>query len=180
MTKQIELAKKLKALAERGVGGEKENAEAMLKSFMLKHGLRMEDIDGEKIDKYFFKIEKTEKALSRLFQQIVARVNKDINVYGNIPVKTINKYKLKGNFFIECTVAEYVEIEAMYSFYKVLYAAELKVFYSAFVQANDLGVRGNTTTAELSPEELKQWKRANDMASTIKSKSFRKQLQDGV
>lgn len=179
MTKQIELAKKLKALAERGVGGEKENAEAMLKSFMLKHGLRMEDIDGEKIDKYFFKIEKT---LSRLFQQIVARVNKDIKVYANIPVKTIKQYKLKGNFFIECTVAEYVEIEAMYSFYKVLYAAELKVFYSAFVQANDLGVRTTTTktTNDLTPEEYKEWKRVSDMASKIKSESFRKQLQDGV
>ena len=48
MSKYIELAKKLKALADRGIGGEKINAEKMLNALMKKHKISIEDIEGEK------------------------------------------------------------------------------------------------------------------------------------
>ena len=47
MTEREELLRRLervKALAERGVGGEKENAEALLNRLMAKYGISEEDI----------------------------------------------------------------------------------------------------------------------------------------
>lgn len=43
-SKYLELAKKIKALADRGVGGEKINAAAMLELHMTRHGITMENI----------------------------------------------------------------------------------------------------------------------------------------
>ena len=48
MTEREELLQRLervKALAERGVGGEKENAEALLNRLMAKYGISEEDIE---------------------------------------------------------------------------------------------------------------------------------------
>ena len=48
MTEREELLRRLervKALAERGVGGEKENAEALLNRLMAKYGISEEDIE---------------------------------------------------------------------------------------------------------------------------------------
>lgn len=45
MEKYIELAKKLKELADRGTGGEKVNAEQQLTRLMEKHGITLEDIE---------------------------------------------------------------------------------------------------------------------------------------
>ena len=59
MSKNIDLAKKLKALADRGVDGEKTNAEAMLNSLMKKHNITIEEIEGEELLDFFFKIEKS-------------------------------------------------------------------------------------------------------------------------
>lgn len=42
--KILDKAKKLKELADRGVGGEKENAKTMLDSFMSKHDIKLNEI----------------------------------------------------------------------------------------------------------------------------------------
>lgn len=70
--KHIELGKKLKALSEQGIGGEKTNAEKMLNSLLKKHNISIEDIEGEKVDYYYFKIKKDDV---RLWSQIVKSVN---------------------------------------------------------------------------------------------------------
>lgn len=58
MTEREELLKRLervKALAERGVGGEKENAEALLKRLMEKYDISDEDIEDTSIRTYFIR-----------------------------------------------------------------------------------------------------------------------------
>ncbi|MBQ3317950.1 MAG: hypothetical protein IJG69_08445 [Spirochaetales bacterium] len=47
MTAKEELLMKLKALAERGESGERENAERMLASLMDKYGITEEQLDAE-------------------------------------------------------------------------------------------------------------------------------------
>lgn len=49
--KKKELLKKLQALAERGVGGEKETAERKLRQLMEKYGMRMQQMMGAMQDK---------------------------------------------------------------------------------------------------------------------------------
>lgn len=45
---QLDKAKKLRELARRGVGGEMENAKAMLEKFKLKYNITEADMDGHK------------------------------------------------------------------------------------------------------------------------------------
>jgi hypothetical protein len=48
--KILDKAKKLKELADRGIGGEKENAKVMLEKYMLKHNITMNEIQGHTIN----------------------------------------------------------------------------------------------------------------------------------
>ncbi len=53
MSKIITLAKKLHALAERGVGGEKINAEYKLKELCQKHNISLDDLESEEAEPFF-------------------------------------------------------------------------------------------------------------------------------
>lgn len=175
MSKEIELAKKLKALADRGEGGEKETAEAMLKMHLKKHGLTLEDIESEAIKEHYFNIPDNGE---KLFYQIVKHVNREINVYGAIPIKMIKKHKLKGNFIIDATHSQFVEIEAMYAFYSKLFEKELEIFFSAFIQSNKLYCNGEVDINTLSEEKIEEAKRIIELSKNIESKDFRKQLHN--
>jgi len=174
MSKHIELARKLKALADKGTGGEKINAEVMLNALMEKHGITIEEIEGEKIEDYFFNIEKHRQPL---WHQIVKHTNYSIKCYGELPKESIDKYLLAGNWMISCTASEYIEIEAKCDFYQRLYDEETNIFYGAFLRANDLLVKNpNKEEKEMTLEEYEKWKRVNDMAGNITIGQFRKQI----
>lgn len=174
--KHIELAKKIRELAIKGVGGEKVNAEKMLEDLLKKHNLTIEDIEGENISEYCFNIKKDEV---KLFIQIIGRVNHKINKYGEFTAKERKKFKLAGNYLIKSTAAEYVEIESMFSFYSRLYKEELEFFFTAFCKANDLLIttNDNKSTKDLTNKELEDWLRVSSMASKIKSQTHRKQIE---
>ena len=53
--KQKALIKKVQALAERGVGGEKETAEKKLNMLMKKYGIESLELDEDRLDDYDFK-----------------------------------------------------------------------------------------------------------------------------
>lgn len=178
MSKHIELAKKLKALADQGVGGEKINAETMLNALLKKYKITLEEIEGESIKKYFFNLNPEEY---RFFHQIVKNVNFSIKVYGPIPKKKIKTLQIEGNLFIESTASDYIEIETKFEFYKGLYEEELEIFYNAFLTANKLLALDpdkTRTTADLSPEEWQEYQRIQNMANKIKVGQFRKQLDE--
>lgn len=142
MDKHIQLAKKLKALADKGVGGEKTNATTMLNNLLKKHNLTIEDIEGEEKKDYFFKLKPEDL---QLWNQIIHKVNWEIKCYGEFPKKKIKELNLRGNYMITCTVSEYIEIETMLEIYTRLYKEELEIFYTAFCTANDLLVGGSQT-----------------------------------
>jgi hypothetical protein len=164
--KHIELAKKLKALAEKGVGGEKINAEKMLNSLLRKHNLTIEDIEGEKIDHYFFKLKKEDE---RLWSQIVKSVNNKIKCYGPFPDKDIKRVGLGGNYMIDCTTSEWVEIEAKNTIYQRLYKDEVNTFYHAFCTANNILVQPDKEIdiSDLTEEELKTLLRVRKLSKNI-------------
>jgi hypothetical protein len=175
MSKHIELAKKLKALADRGIGGEKLNAEKMLETLLKKHNLTIDDIEGEKTDDYFFKLNENEH---RLWYQIVKSVNTDIKCYGEFPKKDIKLFELKGNYCIKSTLSEYIEIEAKLSIYKRLYEEESDIFFHAFCTANNLLItpKKQIDISDLDDNELKTLLRVRQMSRNIKSEHYRKQL----
>lgn len=176
MSKHLELGRKIKALVDRGVRGEKQAAENMLNALLKKHNISIEEIEGDKIEPYYFNLKNDEH---ELWYQIVKHVNYLIKCYGEFPEKLIKDHRLGGNYMIECSASNYVEIEAKYSFYNKLYKEELEVFFSAFLMANNLLVDNpniNQDISELSIEEFKKWRRRKEMAEKITVGKFRKQL----
>jgi len=72
MKEKEELLKKLKALAERGESGERENAAAQLEKLLKKYGISEEELERDAEKRCFFKYsQETER---RLLMQIVYSV----------------------------------------------------------------------------------------------------------
>lgn len=167
MSKYIELAKKLKALADRGVGGEKYNAEKKLQSLLQKHGLSMSDIEEEAVCWNQMTIIK-EKI--KLFHQV------SYNVIGKKYKGTAYR-RHKNKVAIECTKAQAIEIEAKLNFYWKFYNEELDIFYHAFIQRNQIFAEDGDV-AEVKEEDRERQLRMLTMASTIKKSSFNKLLEN--
>lgn len=174
-SKQIELLKKLKALADKGVGGEATNAKTLLDKMLEKHGMSIEDLEREELQDYYFSVEGIDK---KILAQCAKRVSYDIKIY-DIPVKIAKKHKLAGNVFVTCNVAQFIEIEQMFAVYSKLYKEEVKIFFSAFLAANDLLINTPEPKSfeDLTEQEKIDWRRAQAMAEKIRTETIRRQLK---
>ena len=147
-----ERLKKLYELSIRGVGGEKEQAEAILKKLIKKYGVSTDELDEEIIKEY--KIKYSGETERKILNQIVYKVtNETGNSFSYV-------YKKSGRdcrtiLGVCCTEAQKIDIEFLFDFYKRLYKKELEAFLLAFIHKHNLfgklkeGERG----AQLSPEE---------------------------
>ena len=73
--KKKQLLNKLKALAERGVGGEKETAQRKLKELMKKYGVEEVDLSDEKKENFKFKYKnKFEKQMGRHYILLIQQL----------------------------------------------------------------------------------------------------------
>lgn len=136
MTEREELIRRLervKALAERGVGGEKENAEALLNRLMQKYGISEADIEDTTERDYFIRYHTSweEKLIYQISYMHLGRghCSGTIGTYTRRPRKMV---------CVTCTPAQYIEIEADFEFYKAAWEEELAIFYSAFISKNDI------------------------------------------
>lgn len=175
--KLIELAKKLKALADRGVGGEKENATAMLERLMKKHGISLADIEGDQIRSHELKYSGKDKQFCR---QVIS------SVLGSLRGKVFeykSSYSRAKVLIIECTEAEFLLIDAKIDFYWKAYQEELEVFYSAFIQKNALWRKQDENEKEekqpLSPEEKAKLLRMVQLMEGINSHVMNPMLTEG-
>lgn len=169
MSNKIELLKKIKALADGGVGGEKTNAEKKLREMMNKLGLTEEDLEEEKIVTRIFETGNL-KVNKNLFGQIAASVIEDVKIYGSTVSKKIR--------LIDCTVAQQVEIEAKFAFYKTRYKHDLETFYLAFIQRNRLWPKysKDQEQKEMTPKEEAKWVKAQMMSEGLDKHHYRKQI----
>lgn len=84
---------------------------------------------------------------------------------------------LGGNFVIECTNSEFILIEQMFEHYSQLFDKEYEVFYEAFIHSNKLySSKPPIDLKDLSDFEMEQRLRAEKMAKTINSESFKKRI----
>lgn len=130
--KMSEKLKGLKALAERGVAGEKESAQKMLDKLMEKYGITERDICAKEMEIAWFRYH--DDLEFRLLNQIIYMVFGDCDVYNKLGTSK-RKHKVLGTY---CTAAERLEIELNFEFYKRAMQEELKLFYSAFMYKNGL------------------------------------------
>jgi hypothetical protein len=169
--KIIELANKLLALARRGEGGEKQNAQLKLDALMTKHNITLAQLEGEETSKRKFYI--TSDTESTILVQVVAKVLniKEIRFFTNRDERT----KRFVDFYL--TDAQFLDIDAHFTFYWAIFQKEQKVFVQAFVQSQKLFPNYNyEQTPEQTPEQKAKAMQVLQMAGAIPKATFHKQL----
>lgn len=129
-----ELLQKLKALAEKGVGGEKVNAQRKLAALMKKYGITEEDLSAEQQICCEFKY-RTETELV-LLKQTIYKVTNEISFYGF--TYTATGRKVARVLGCKCTRAQQLEIEFLFDFYKRTYKKDVDLFLRAFIQKHQI------------------------------------------
>lgn len=168
MSKILDLAKKLKALSDRGVGGEKENAQQMLAELIEKHGISIDEIEEP---------ERKQEVLDCKIKQKEMMGQVAYMVLGS-KARVYESTRNKNCLVVECTKAEYLEIEASFEFFWRAYEKELKLFYQAFIQKNRIfsGDVDGRELKDLTEQELKDLRRVMGMKDSIDKYNLNKML----
>ncbi len=126
-----ERLKKIKALADRGVGGEKETAMKLYRDLMEKYEIEEAEVIENAVTLHWFgyKTEIEERLLRQIFFKVTGSAA--YHVYtGN--------YRRRKKRGCECTELEAVEIQLQFDFYKKELERELEAFLMAFRCGNRL------------------------------------------
>lgn len=171
----LEKIKRVRALAERGVDGEKDSATALLDRMMEKYGITETELAEERREIAWFRY-KTPLECRLLHQVIYAVTGRAAS--GCVGAYTGRKRKKVG---IECTAAERLEIEISFEFYKAALEQELERFYTAFVQKN--GIFPEKAIDEV-PEpgeiDLEEARRISLIMAGMDEHTRRKMLESGA
>lgn len=141
--KAKQLAKKLLEVAKRGgTDGEKMNAQKLLESHLAKHNMTLADIESDDLKTYFWAV--SSGIEMRFFRQIIASV---IGTAGmeicNFRERDIDRRvhrvaKNKKVFSFDVTPGEFMLISQRMNFFWDHYDAEFEIFFSAYIQKNEL------------------------------------------
>ena len=171
-----EKLKKIKELAERGIGGEKEGARQLYEKLLLKYGLTDSDIDDKIVTHWFrFSDELDKKLLTQIFYKVTGS-----RTYWTKKDKRVN---LVG---CECTEFECDEIVFYYQFYSEHLKSELSIFFSAFAHKNRLYPDSSARIQEaeededvsLTESDLARLEKMRAMADGIDRKTPALQIED--
>ena len=156
-----EKLKKIKALADRGVGGEKETAMRMYEELKARYEIEDEEIMLGTVSLHWFGYngELEENLLKRIFYKVTGSTT--YHVY-------TGKYKRRKKRGCDCTEIEAAEITLLFNFYKEELKRELDTFMIAFYSGNmlypDESARcyeeDETTRPERTQEEKRELKKA--------------------
>lgn len=166
--KKLELLKKLKALAERGVGGEKEGAQKKLEQLMKKYGIEDANFSEDKEEDHDFRYhdEFEKKILRQLFYKIVPDFQSRTYFYRH-------GRGSKSTYGIRCTKAQALQIRIEYDFYCELWKEEADFFMSAFIQKHRIFAipknKDDIDTTEISKADIM---RMLSMMGGMKEKSI--------
>jgi hypothetical protein len=173
MERNESLLRKIKALAERGIGGEKENAERLFRELCDKY-----DIDPEQ----FGEDKRTERKLKYKFRHKLVASQIIANVVG---AKQCYQYRgdREMTYYFEATEEEYMQICAMFDFYCGRYEEELDLFTEAFIRKNHLFAKPKeiegeeTEDAPMTDEQKSRYFRVAQMMSGMDKHQFNKQIE---
>lgn len=121
--------KKLQALAERGVGGEKETARKKLNKLLAANNMTESDLNNDK--SFYFLFSYKNKLKMRLMCQCIYKVVGLEAQFYRTP-GTRNKI---GTY---CTPAQKLEIELDFEFYSNLFDEEIDILTTAFIDKQNL------------------------------------------
>ena len=111
--KNIQLLRKIAALAERGVGGEKDTAQKKLAKLMQKYGVSDADLEGDEVGYHEFRYSGENER--QILRQIFYQINHDREV------RYIRSGRgSRSTLFFVCTEAEAVEARVKFEFCREL------------------------------------------------------------
>lgn len=170
--KTRDLLLRIKALAEQGHGGEAENAKAILEQRLRENGLTLADLEDRQIVTTTATV--ANQFERRLFHQIAGWLEMKSGkiVRGNRKTRTV---------WAEGTAEQGADLLSAFAHYRQLWIEEQDLFFAAFIRANDLYGPENRTTVsmdDLTPDEYNQLVRRNELSQMVKTRAFRRQIED--
>lgn len=172
---------KLRALADRGVGGEQSNAERLLRELCATYGYRPEELLSEEKKQYEFKIR---KSFTQLFLQVFA------SLFGTKEEWMKIKVYRDGSIFCELTKAQWIEFSELWEWHKANFAAERrrmrKLFEKAYYEGYGLYSIGSCPEWDEQMANRKSRKKGlsfedavavAEMANNVSKKKFHKAIE---
>lgn len=164
--------KKIKELAERGVGGERETAKKLYENLLKKYELSDDDIEDSLQVRWFrFKDDIDKKLLIHIFYKVTG----DSSYW----TKKDKRMNLVG---CECTEFESDEIVFYYQFYREHLNNEIDIFMSAFMHKNriypDVNARVHGDESNDRDYDLSKAAKIINMANAIDRKTPLVQIEE--
>lgn len=191
MTKResiIERLLKIKALAERGVGGERSAAERLLNSLMKQYDISLEDLGSDMVEYHLAYI--GEQSIDwKLFSQIAHKLHEGrpgkvkLADLRNAPARHKRTWAEAGlgpknsNIGLHCTKAEFVEVMSTFEIYRDDMHRQEEAFFYAYLDKNNLLMAPDGDQPELTEEEIEKLKAATLMSMGIQKKDVYKQIE---
>jgi hypothetical protein len=166
----IEKLLKIKALAENGDDGEKENAKQLLISLMDKYGFKDDDL-GLK-EKHYIKYNRFDPLSEKLLHQVV------YSVLGKNKGDAWRHKRCSDLGFV-CTKAQAIEIEAKYNFYYNELKNDMKILYHAFIMKNSIYPPQDEANESAGDIEItSEDRKAYLLSMSLDTKQYYQQLKD--
>lgn len=165
-----EIIQKLKALSERGIAGEKENATKLLEKLMKKYGITEEEIKSQTTK--VVNVELRTDAEKRICSQILYAYFDRAPLY--------RRFGTKISFWTKLTKAEEIEFKYMLSLYLNSFYEEENLFIQAFIYKNDIFPKenkSNTPRAKPTAKEIEQSIKIHAIMGGIEKAQIRKALK---
>ena len=172
--------RKMKALADHGVGGERENAERLLAEIAAEHGIDLDELEEERRKDFY--VELRESFKHKMLSQLCALKRQELKRKGaSLEGYRMSVWKCHGKYMYSvsnCTEAEWLELIAKLEVLARAYKRQMEDFYHAFLMANNLLVEPEGEE-ELSQEERRRYFRIAQMSLGIEKSQLNKQLAFG-
>ncbi len=130
----IDQLKKVKALVESGVDGERDNAKTLLDKLLKKYKISLDELVTEETKEYKFKF--TNDWEKKILIQCIAKFASNVKKYSNFLTK---KGKIQKNIIsVELTKMQFLDVKSSTKYYVSLYKKELELFYLAFISKHNI------------------------------------------
>lgn len=156
------LLNKVKALADKGIGGESDNAKEILEHLMIKYDITVEDLNDVKLRQVELRYSNPYE--DYLSTQVMFKV---LDGTGRVPYYYVHRrYK---RIYADMTASEEIEVRYLYSLYREKLHEDLMMLTKGFVLKNQIystSVEGKDAS-DLDFEEIMKLRRMRDSASFV-------------
>ena len=183
-----ERLRKMKALADFGIGGERDAAERLIREITAKYGITLDDIDDD--IEHERKLEFKAAWARKIFIQLLGLMR--IEQYGDRNADKLKLYvksewvkkrgrkygrSCKVRYYTRCTDTQWIELQAKQTVLCAAYEKQIKAFPLAFLMRNDLLMPADPESPAPTTKEKEAYATAEQLSMGIERTSLNKQLE---